>query len=159
MGGFELLVTNFKEQIGVLEKQKKATGPETFEGAYVDKEAYVTDAFRLIANKNMCLGCHEVAGYRSSNKDVQGPPLEKVHERLRPDWVLRWVATPQRHITYSSVMQVNFPTNKKENQNILAGEPIEQVEAIRDALMNYPRVIALPVNRQFNPNFQVEKKE
>ena len=77
----------------------------------------------------------------------------------RPDWVLRWVATPQRHITYISVMQVNFPHNKKDFQNILTGEPIEQIEAIRDTLMNYPRVLALPVNRQWNPNFQAEKKE
>jgi cytochrome c peroxidase len=159
LSALETITKNLDDLLGKLNEESKASGPDSFKKAYIDREAYVTDAFRLIANKDMCLGCHEVAGYRSSNPTVQGPPLEKVHERLRPDWVLRWVATPQRHITYISVMQVNFPHNKKDFQNILTGEPIEQIEAIRDTLMNYPRVLALPVNRQWNPNFQAEKKE
>ena len=148
-------VTELKEK---LDETLKQSGPDSFKKAYQDKEAYVTDAFRMIANRQMCLQCHEVAGYKSSNPTTQGPPLALANERLRPDWVLRWVATPQRHLTYDSLMPINFPKGKTEFQETLAGESIQQVEAIRDTLMNYPRVLALPVNRQWNPNFQTEKK-
>jgi hypothetical protein len=80
--------------------------------------------------------------------------------------VYRWVATPQRHLTYESLMPVNFPKLKAgespQYQDILAGQPLQQVEAIRDALMNYPRIVGLPINQQWNPNLQsspvVEKK-
>ncbi len=110
----------------------------------------------MIVNKQMCLQCHEVGGFKSSNPTTQGPPLALANERLRPDWVFRWVSTPQRHLTYESLMPVNFPKGKVQFQDILAGMPPQQIEAIRDALMNYPRVYALPVNQQWNPNLQAE---
>jgi hypothetical protein len=149
-----------------LEQDLKQTGPDTFKKAWEEKDAYAADAYRLIVNKAMCLGCHEIAGYKSSNPTTQGPPLALAHQRLRPGWVYRWVATPQRHLTYESVMLVNFPKlppgESPRFQDILAGQPLQQVEAIRDTLMNYPRIVGLPVNQQWNPNLQsspvVDKK-
>lgn len=152
--------------LGVLEKNLKQTEPDTFKKAWEEQDAYAADAYRLIVNKAMCLQCHEIAGYKSSNPTTQGPPLALAHQRLRPGWMYRWIATPQRHLTYESLMPVNFPKLKAgespQYQDILSGQPLQQVEAIRDALMNYPRIVGLPVNQQWNPNLQsspvVEKK-
>ena len=146
------------EQIDKLEKSLKETNPEAFKMAYNENQAYVADAYRLIANKQMCLQCHQVGPYKSSNPTTQGPPLALAHERLRPDWVLRWIATPQRHLTYESLMPVNFKRLGEGEEPMLpevfTGQPLQQIEAIRDVLMNYPRIVALPVNQQWNPNLQ-----
>ncbi len=146
------------ETVAKLEDALKQSGPANFKEAWRENQAYVADAYRMIANKVMCLQCHEVGGYKSSNPTTQGPPLALANERLRPDWVFRWIATPQRHLTYESLMPVNFPKlqpgQKPQFQDVLTGQPLEQIEAIRDTLMNYPRIVALPVNQQWNPNLQ-----
>jgi hypothetical protein len=50
-------------------------------------------------------------------------------------------------------MPVNFPANKPpDHQNVLAGTPQEQITAVRDVLMNFPSISALPINRQWNPD-------
>ncbi len=141
-----------------LEEKRKGLTPEALEKSWKENEAYAADAYHMIVNRQMCLQCHEVGGYPPSNPQTQGPPLALVHERLRPGWLYRWIATPQRHLPYESLMPVNFPRlkqgEKASYQDVLAGTPPEQVEAIRDALMNYPRIFALPVNQQWNPNLQ-----
>ena len=143
-----------------MEAAHKASGPDALKQGWLHNQAYVADAYRMIANRQMCMQCHEVAGNKSSNPTTQGPPLETVHERLRPDWVLRWIATPQRHLTYESLMPVNFPRLQPGQKPVLpeffVGDPLQQVEAIRDVLMNYPRVLALPINQQWNPNLQTQ---
>jgi mono/diheme cytochrome c family protein/cbb3-type cytochrome oxidase cytochrome c subunit len=146
------------EQLQKLQEALKEAGPAAFKQAWQENQAYVSDAYRMIANKAMCLQCHQVAGFKSSNPTTEGPPLALVNERLRPDWVYRWIATPQRHLTYESLMPVNFPKLQPGEQakllEVLAGQPLERIEAIRDTLMNYPRVVALPVNQMWNPNLQ-----
>jgi cytochrome c551/c552 len=158
IGDLETVATVASDELKSLQAKVKETDADLFKQAWNRDQAYVSDAYRLIANKAMCLQCHQVAGFKSSNPTTQGPPLALVNERLRPDWVLRWIATPQRHLTYESLMPVNFPKvkpgEKLQFQDVLVGQPLEQVEAIRDALMNYPRVVNLPVNQQWNPNLQ-----
>jgi cytochrome c2 len=110
-------------------------------------EAYVTDAFRLVFNKQLCIQCHEVGSYAPKN-DILGPPLTNSHKRLRPGWTERWIANPQRFLTYTTSMPVNFPADKKDQfGEFYAGTPLERVEAIRDMLMIYPQASSLPVNR------------
>lgn len=141
-----------RQRVKELEVKVKAAGPEAFKQEYLDHQAYAADAYRLLASRQMCLQCHQIGEFQASNPVTQGPPLALAHERLRPEWLYRWIATPQRHLTYSSVMPVNFPVNKKaEFQHILAGTPPEQVEAIRDVLMNFPRISRLPINQPWNP--------
>jgi mono/diheme cytochrome c family protein len=150
----EVNVKSAAEQLKAFETAAKEASPEAFQRAWVQDQAYVSDAYRMIVNKAMCLQCHEVGGFKSTNPLTQGPPLALANERLRPDWMLRWISTPQRHLTYESLMPVNFPRGKVDFQHVLVGQPPEQLEAIRDAIMNYPRVSSLPVNQQWNPNLQ-----
>jgi len=114
---------------------------------WAESEAYVTDAFRLVFNKQLCIQCHEVGSYSPKN-DILGPPLTNSHKRLRPGWMERWIANPQRFLTYTTSMPVNFPADKKEQfGEFYAGAPLERVQAIRDMLMIYPQASNLPVNR------------
>jgi cbb3-type cytochrome oxidase cytochrome c subunit len=158
LGDLKATGTAVDDELGAFAKKLKGMTPEAYKTSWLENEAYAADAYRLIVNKQMCLQCHEVGGFRSSNPTTQGPPLAAVHQRLRPGWLYRWIATPQRHLTYESLMPVNFPKLKGDEkpalQDVFAGQPLEQVEAIRDVLMNYPRVVALPVNQQWNPNLQ-----
>src|SRR5205085_4571148 len=100
LGDLEVGAKSMEELVDRLQETMKKNGPALYKEGWLENQAYVSDAYRLIANRQMCLQCHEVAGTRSSNPTTQGPPLAKVHERLRPDWVLRWIATPQRHLPY-----------------------------------------------------------
>ena len=59
---------------------------------------YTEDAFHLLTNKDLCMKCHQVG-----NLPIQGPvgpPLALAPERLRPDWMQRWIASPQRMLVF-----------------------------------------------------------
>lgn len=115
-----------------------------YRARYLETEIYATDAYRLLSDRaqSLCLQCHRV-GSAVPEKE-QGPPLETVFERMRPDWVERWIATPNRLITYTSVMPQNFPRDKDLLQHLFEGKSLEQVKALRDVLMNYPKVSEMP---------------
>jgi cbb3-type cytochrome oxidase cytochrome c subunit len=146
------------EAIKKLQAALKQKGPDAFQKEWQQDQALATDTFRLIANRKVCLQCHQIGAFPASNPVTQGPPLELAHDRLRPGWVYRWVAIPQRHVFYESVMPPYFPRpvagKPAEYQTILTGMPHEQIEAVRDTLMNWPRIFALPVNQQWNPDIQ-----
>jgi hypothetical protein len=116
---------------------------------WADREAYAGDAYRLLANYNRCLNCHQV-GPQAPTQPI-GPPLELAPERLRPDWTLRWIASPQRLLIYPDGQHA-MPTNFKSNDPPwpeFDGTMLEQATAVRDLLINYPRVAEMPVNRYY----------
>ncbi len=121
------------------------------------KDAYLTDAYRLLASYNTpCLNCHRV-GQLPAKQD-QAPPLELTAERLRPEWTLRWLANPDRLISYPTPMPQNFPADKVDAKTRLstlypefAGTTLEQVIALRDLLMILPKAAEMPENRNYRP--------
>ncbi|MBY0526275.1 MAG: c-type cytochrome [Gemmataceae bacterium] len=116
-----------------------------FEKKWVKEQAYAIDAFRMVTNKDLCIGCHQVGTIPPANN--QGPPLELAWQRLRPEWTERWLANPQRFLPYKSLMPDNFQHGKLNYQNDFVGTSEEQVTAARDFLMFYPTVIDLPAIR------------
>jgi hypothetical protein len=62
--------------------------------------------------------------------------LERVHERLRPDYVHNWIANPKRFLPYTG-MPVNIPFDKPVSQDLYAGTSEQQVEALTDLLMHF----------------------
>jgi mono/diheme cytochrome c family protein len=116
---------------------------------WADQEAYAADAYRLLANYNRCLNCHQV-GPQSPTQPI-GPPLELAPERLRPDWTLRWIASPQRLLIYPDGLHA-MPTNFKSNDPAwpeFDGSMLQQATAVRDVLINYLKVADMPVNRSY----------
>jgi mono/diheme cytochrome c family protein len=109
------------------------------------RDAYAADGYRLLFGhaKGVCFTCHIANGVGAA----QGPPLDVAFERLRPEWTLKWIGNPARMFAYNTVMPVNFPSNERTSQELFDGPPLEQIMAIRDVLMNFPRVAELPANR------------
>ena len=127
-----------------------ASSVEKQQAAWEQSQAYVTDAFKLLVNRDLCLGCHRI-GPLDASKSIQeqGPQLDIMFERLRPGWTQRWIANPQRYLTYPSIMPQNFLANKQDYQPLFVGSPLEQLTAVRDVLMAYPRAAELALNRQW----------
>jgi mono/diheme cytochrome c family protein len=116
------------------------------------EEAYASDAFRLIANRDLCLQCHSVGSLEI--EVPKAPNLALAAERLRPEWTRNWIANPTRLFPYSPAMPSNFPNDPKEIQSrklSFVGSPLETVEAVRDVLMDLPRLSDLPAMRSPAP--------
>jgi mono/diheme cytochrome c family protein len=113
------------------------------------REAYAADAFRLLTNRDLCLKCHSVG--KLEIEGPQGPNLALSAERLRPEWTEQWIAHPRRLFTYTPVMPQNFPNEpdplKWQWQQFFVGSPRDQVRAVRDVLMDLPRLADLPANQ------------
>lgn len=117
------------------------------EEAWAQQEAYLTDAFRLVLNNNLCIKCHSLATVEVKN-EIMGPRLDEVHHRLRPGWTERWIANPMRHLPYSSSMPAYFPADEPNQfQEFFAGAPADRAQAVRDVLMVFPQASRLPANR------------
>jgi len=124
---------------------------KTQQALWESKEAYATDAYRLLASNDRCLNCHQVGQLQA--KQPTGPPLNLTAERLRSDWTLRWIASPQRLLIYPDG-QHSMPQNFKSNDQPwpeFQGTMLDQVTAVRDVLIDYPRVSAIPANRAYHP--------
>jgi cbb3-type cytochrome oxidase cytochrome c subunit len=153
----EKIEASWASELEQLTKQAEESTPKELEKAWQDRRAYVVDAFKLVANPQLCMQCHQVGNLAPSQRATEaqpateGPPLELSFKRLRPGWTERWVAHPQRFLTYQSVMPMNFPADKvgkdAQYQDWFVGSSREQVSAVHDVLMAYPRVSALPAAR------------
>lgn len=115
------------------------------------ERSYFTDAYRLLTNKDLCLKCHLVG---TMGQEPLGPRLDLLSDRLRPEWTLRWIASPSRMIVYPiglHPMPQNFPRNKTDYQSMFAGTSLEQATALRDVLLIFPKVADMPENRDYRP--------
>jgi cytochrome c2 len=91
--------------------------------------------------KWQCVRCHVVAGKLPQQDPANmAPDLAKVDERLRPEWVMQWLADPAR-IQPGTRMPSNFPQNPEENAypDILAGDQKKQIEAVTGHLLTLGR--------------------
>ena len=108
------------------------------------ENSYREESWRMLAT-TICIKCHAVGGGAPAGKPddptvVRGPNLGRVHERLRPEWVSNWVFNPKWITTYTG-MPAPFPANQTQYPRLFNGKPIDQTVGVRDALMNYPRLM------------------
>jgi mono/diheme cytochrome c family protein len=138
-----------RKELDELKTQVEKKSFDALNQQWAEKNAYAADAWRLLANyNNPCLACHQAGPLAA--KQAQGPPLDLAWERLRPDWTLRWLANPDRLISYPTPMPQNFARTEKPYPEF-NGTILEQATAVRDILMNLPRIADLPVNRYHRP--------
>ncbi len=101
------------------------------------------DAMKIVTDGNYCVKCHSIGDYevRGSIR-TQGPRLDEVYRRLRPDYTRRWVASPARILPYTG-MPVNIPYDPAApnlggvNQALFPGTSIMQLDGVVDLLMNF----------------------
>jgi mono/diheme cytochrome c family protein len=127
-----------KKDISPLRKEWEETG------------VYASDGYRLLLRNNagVCLTCHNVGSFTTG--DAKGPPLELSAARLRPEWTMRWLANPDR-LMYPTIMPQNFPNGQAKDTDIFSGSPLEQGTAVRDVLLDFPKVADRPENRYYRP--------
>ena len=81
--------------------------------------------------------CHLVGDYAPAGSlKALAPQLERVHERLRPDYAHGWIANPKRYLPYTG-MPVNIPYDKPVSQDLYVGDSEQQLGALTDLLMHY----------------------
>jgi hypothetical protein len=108
----------------------------------VATDLFSRQAYRLLTNRELCLKCHPIGNIVIEGP--QGPNLSLAAERLRPEWMEQWIANPVRLFNYQPVMPQNFPNDpdplKWKYQETFVGSPLQQSKAVRDILMDAPRL-------------------
>jgi hypothetical protein len=103
-----------------------------------ERPSHLDDAFRIVLDsKNFCTQCHSISDYQTQQVLRQrGPNLAQAGQRLRAEYMRRYIANPQKILPYTG-MPVNFPYGQSVAQNLFQGTGIEQIDAVVDLLTNY----------------------
>lgn len=103
---------------------------------------YLQESWKMLT-ATVCIGCHAVGGRefvaKPGDKNVtHAPDLERVSQRLRPDWLTVWISNPA-WITPYTKMPLNFPADQdpSKSYHLFDGSTKEQTLGVRDALLNY----------------------
>ena len=113
---------DLKAVIDKWDKQIMASDFADLKNQWKSDDAYAADAYRLVtANPSICTKCHNIGSVKAASP--QGPDLGHAWERLRPEWTYQWVGNPERMFAYSPTMPQNFPNDKTDYNQYLAGDP------------------------------------
>ena len=126
-------------------------------GLLENADAYLLESWKTL-NGPLCVKCHSVGGrqFKVSDpaKDIQGPNLNVVHQRLRADWLQLWLYNPKWVTPYTS-MPVNFPKNNNTQfPDLFNGDPGSQTVGVRDALLNYNSLMESPGPIVYEPKVE-----
>jgi len=117
-----------------------ATRETDFHETFAESTPYLQESWQTLNDPTLCIKCHSVGGrsYKVSDptKDVHAPNLERVQQRMRPDYLRLWLYKPKAFLSYTSMPQ-NFSRLQKVLPNSFAGDPAWQTEGVADALLNY----------------------
>ena len=94
-------------------------------------------AGRELFGKWQCVKCHVVAGKLPDQDPANmAPDLAEVPERLRAEWLSKWLAKPSAIIP-GTRMPANFPENPASNAfpQYFGGDQKKQIEAVRAYLL------------------------
>ena len=105
-------------------------------------------ALQIVTDNNYCVKCHIIGdpdkgGFQPDGPDrAKAPNLANVFQRLRPEFVRKWVANPKQILPYTG-MPVNIPFDPVAphlggvSQDLFPGTSVDQLDALVDMLMNY----------------------
>lgn len=94
-----------------------------------------------------CFSCHQ-----QGDRHPEGPPegwapdLGMAHQRLNPDWIVRWLHNPQE-VQPGTKMPSFYPGGPDD---ILGGDDEKQIQALRDYLMVLNKAPEILAKRQQN---------
>ena len=104
---------------------------------------YLSDAYKILANPQVCRQCHAVGGSSPAGEQKDhGPNLTSAPQRFRSDWLLRWLGRPKRVLPYTA-MPENFQNgNPGTHQKVFpADQSLDQLRAVRDVMLNYHKIL------------------
>jgi len=105
--------TSLKAAHGPTENWYKAIYHENFmqgscrlcHGDFIQAEALVLSRGIEIFNEVGCTGCHELKGEESVKV---GPPIKKIWQKVRPDWLYRWIKDPKQYLPLTKMPNFMF---------------------------------------------------
>ena len=117
-----------------------AAGPTTSRRWRRIHPKYLESGLAIVTDNNYCVKCHLIGDFSpGGNPKAMGPRLDRVHSRLRPDYLERWIGDPVRILPYTA-MPVNIPPDKPVDQKLFAGSSQDQLNAVVDLLANFDRL-------------------
>lgn len=115
------------ERLKEREESYRAARESEHQG-YFDKASTIAAE----ATAGNCYSCHYRGALKpSGQEDSWAPDLSRVRERLRPDWVLRWVSDPQ---SISPGTKMPAPA---EYPKIFDAPRVVQMTSLKDLLFNW----------------------
>ena len=102
----------------------------------IETDAETLKAGADLFEKAKCQSCHPTSNVIPPGKAPEdlAPNLQLAHERLRPDWILQWIADPQK-IFPGTRMPAFFATGQPNPfPEVLGGDSKKQIKALRDHL-------------------------
>ncbi|HUY89332.1 MAG TPA: hypothetical protein VMV10_11405, partial [Pirellulales bacterium] len=99
-------------------------------------------ALELVTDgKNYCVKCHMLGDYKPKGLAADmAPNLDRIYQRLRPDYLKEWLAHPQVKLPYTG-MPVNFPPQNDPNESIrtkyIAGTSEDALQDVVELLLNF----------------------
>ncbi len=109
-----------------------------------DHPGYLNGGWSLMT-KGACIQCHAIGQYMPTGGAavVNGPNLRQVANRFRPEYLAEWLANPKRLIPYTAMPQNVIPSGPEAPgaPKSMTAQPLVQVKAIRDTLLNYVQTI------------------
>jgi mono/diheme cytochrome c family protein len=109
-----------------------------------DYKAFRVDQATLPLAKQMfndlqCMKCHpsgaSTAGPGSGSAQDLAPNLTKARDRLKPEWIVDWLADPNK-IQEGTRMPTFWPDGQSALPDVLEGDATKQMTAIRDYLFS-----------------------
>lgn len=111
-----------------------------FEKAKAGQEAKPSretiEAGRKLFETFQCAKCHEPKKAATLGASFLAPDLTLTKERLKPQWIGDWLKDPQV-LQPGTMMPTFFPEGQSPAPDVLGGDSLKQIEAIRDYLMEY----------------------
>ncbi len=105
--------------------------------------ARLARAMKLLLDRNTyCAKCHLIGDYRpAGNRTLLAPKVDDAAERLRPEYVRRWLAEPKSVLPYTA-MPAHFPaTGAPLGQDLFPGSSREQLDAVTELLIRYDEYV------------------
>jgi mono/diheme cytochrome c family protein len=95
------------------------------------------EAGKVLFEKLQCAKCHEMnAASAALGASFLAPDLKLTKDRLKPEWVTEWLKDPQT-LEEGTMMPTFFPEGASPLPDLLGGDYLEQIRAIRDYLYRY----------------------
>jgi mono/diheme cytochrome c family protein len=119
------------------------SSPYVYEATPQDKFAVSTGpsqeqregALRILTK--VCSQCHLFGDFAPSGHPVAAAPrLDRIHRRMRPEYLKPWLANPPSQLPYTN-MPTNLPHDTLVFQDDFPGTSEEQLAAVVELLMNY----------------------
>ncbi len=99
--------------------------------AFTPDQALVAPGAQLFTSLQ-CLSCHYTGKIPEGKTPSDlAPNLAMAYHRLKPDWILQWIAKPDS-IQPGTRMPTFYPDMQSPDPNILGGNAMVQLQALRD---------------------------